>query len=681
MPTRNRFIVTLLIMFLSFFFEECGETILTLKLRPSIPKLPGGTLLVGAAKVEITPPPGCPMGGNSLEAKTATGFWTRLYSRAIYIEDSMGTPLVLVATELWGVSSGFCNRVVELVQDSIPTVGRENVIIAATHTHQSPGNFASWSYYNIFAQNLPGFNQDLFEFLAHRVAQSIIGAYKSSRPADIKYQATRLHRVVRNRSYLAFQKDIDNDELVSTNDDIPIQEVTKLFPYGEAYRAIDPSMRLVTFLDRKDNSIIADAIFFAMHPNSLGSYPEYYNGGVFGAASQILESKWANGGTPIAAIFNGAEGDVSPLFEKQGPMVTKKLAGIIADSVLSLRNGTHEILNSPRITSRFLDVKLRDTVAQFGNDVLRTAKVPMPGDPVSAGAEDGRGPACGVLFCEGDTNLIGPSEQKPKSLYQAIGISLLKEDFFRNSLPERVPIGIYELGGLTLCTLPGEFTTMLGHRIRKSVANRMSKSSEPILIGLANEYVSYMTTKEEYGFQHYEGASTLYGNESGRLMVLDFGELSTQTSGLKYSGSFTYRPGFMVDYGIAEKMDAISKKLMLPAKVQSTKDCYCKNDPEDEQGKPIEYPWSDALPSFSPEKAQNPSVSVESSLVGANDWKTFETEENLNMVITMTGKTWTQFGSKWKVNWYAPQLDPRMQYRFVIKKIDGTAELAPIIKR
>jgi neutral ceramidase len=91
-------LIKIIILLLSvIIFEICGCSDLKIALKPSTFHEGKGKLIAGTSKVEITPPPGHAMGGNSFEAKTSNGFWTRLYSRAIYMEDSLGIPLVLVS--------------------------------------------------------------------------------------------------------------------------------------------------------------------------------------------------------------------------------------------------------------------------------------------------------------------------------------------------------------------------------------------------------------------------------------------------------------------------------------------------------------------------------------------------------------------------------------------------------
>ncbi|MGH7331715.1 MAG: neutral/alkaline non-lysosomal ceramidase N-terminal domain-containing protein, partial [Candidatus Rokuibacteriota bacterium] len=143
---------------------------------------PTGSWRAGAAKVDLTPTSGFPMGGHSLVGQTARGYWTRLYVSAIYLEDPDGRRLALVSCDLWSMPAGLADRVAELVAsnrrgerrpaDRI-ILTRDQLVLAATHTHQSPGNFSSASAYNTFASPHPGFDRRLFEFLAHRISEAI----------------------------------------------------------------------------------------------------------------------------------------------------------------------------------------------------------------------------------------------------------------------------------------------------------------------------------------------------------------------------------------------------------------------------------------------------------------------------------------------------------------------------
>lgn len=80
-----------------------------------------------------------------------------------------------------------------------------------------------------------------------------------------------------------------------------------------------------------------------------------------------------------------------------------------------------------------------------------------------------------------------------------------------------VDIQLLRVGQLVMLIMPGEFTTMAGRRMREAVRAKLISSgvigndAYVVIAGPANTYGHYVTTREEYGVQRYEGASTLYG--------------------------------------------------------------------------------------------------------------------------------------------------------------------------
>jgi len=80
--------------------------------------------------------------------------------------------------------------------------------------------------------------------------------------------------------------------------------------------------------------------------------------------------------------------------------------------------------------------------------------------------------------------------------------------------PAIVRVQILRIGQLVIVSVPGEITTMAGHRLRQKVKETVSPywgEVEVVISGVTNDYSSYITTYEEYQAQRYEGASTLYG--------------------------------------------------------------------------------------------------------------------------------------------------------------------------
>src|SRR5690606_3272345 len=146
--------------------------------RPPTQAVPQDGWLAGAAEIDVTPPPGYAMAGHSFEGAVALGVWTRLRAQALYVEDARGVPLVLVVGDLWAVEPGLLDRVAQRLHEhpGMQHVGREHLVIAATHTHHGPGLYSTSRTYSAFAAPEGGHDPGLFEALAARLAAAIAEA-------------------------------------------------------------------------------------------------------------------------------------------------------------------------------------------------------------------------------------------------------------------------------------------------------------------------------------------------------------------------------------------------------------------------------------------------------------------------------------------------------------------------
>lgn len=84
--------------------------------------------------------------------------------------------------------------------------------------------------------------------------------------------------------------------------------------------------------------------------------------------------------------------------------------------------------------------------------------------------------------------------------------------------PTVLPLQLFIIGEtLSLAAIPFEATTMAGRRLRASLHSILRDDlglddlHEPVVSGLSNAYSGYLTTREEYSVQRYEGASTHFG--------------------------------------------------------------------------------------------------------------------------------------------------------------------------
>ncbi len=85
------------------------------------------------------------------------------------------------------------------------------------------------------------------------------------------------------------------------------------------------------------------------------------------------------------------------------------------------------------------------------------------------------------------------------------------------------------IGDRAIASLPGEPTKEIGERVEAAVLDvlRSEGVRRVTVSGLTNDFISYITTPEEYERQHYEGGSTLFGPYEGPFLTDRLVELAT----------------------------------------------------------------------------------------------------------------------------------------------------------
>ncbi|CAA7052195.1 unnamed protein product [Microthlaspi erraticum] len=178
-----------------------------------------------------------------------------------------------------------------------------------------------------------------------------------------------------------------------------------------------------------------------------------------------------------------------------------------------------------------------------GSETVRTCPAAM-GFGFAAGTTDGpgafdfkQGDDKGNTFWKLVRNVLktpGPEQvecQKPKPILLDTGEMKTPYDW----APSILPVQILRIGQLVILSVPGEFTTMAGRRLRDAVksylisldSKEFGNNLHVVIAGLTNTYSQYIATFEEYEIQRYEGASTLYGPHTLTAYIQEFKKLAT----------------------------------------------------------------------------------------------------------------------------------------------------------
>ncbi|KDP36843.1 hypothetical protein JCGZ_08134 [Jatropha curcas] len=260
----------------------------------------------------------------------------------------------------------------------------------------------------------------------------------------------------------------------------------------------------------------------------------------------VLGAFCTDTGKPCDFNHSSCHGDVR-LCLGRGPgypdeiLSTKIIGERQFNKAVDLFMSASEELNG-KIDYRHLYLNFTDLEVDIdGKGKVKTCPAAL-GPGFAAGTTDGPGM---FGFEQGDTNinelwrkvrdlLRKPSKyqehcQKPKNVLISTG------EMFEPYAwaPAILPIQILRVGKLIILSVPGEFTTMAGRRLREAVKETLIRNggefdndTHIVIAGLTNTYSQYVATTEEYGQQRYEAASTLYGPHTLSAYIQEFNRLA-----------------------------------------------------------------------------------------------------------------------------------------------------------
>lgn len=476
----------------------------------------------GMGRSDITPPAGYAFGGWTRADRTGQGVHTRLYASALVLE-SGGEKTALVSIDLFAAPGG-------LVKDIAAAAGagfsERNVLVSASHTHAGPGGFANFDTLNTVAPSPETIDRpssfvellsprptdrQLYGLLVDRISAAIRRAERSSAPAAIGWGTERLTTVTRNRSLEAHLAD---------------HGLTRARGAGKAsedpdgtQHTIDPDVNVlrVDRISAQGTRPLGAWSSFANHGTVNPSEFEVYNQDHHGPANRVFEGRVrrAAGLEPGRALVNvygnSNEGDLSAGLDGQGPAVTDRVGTAEGKSMFSAwRRAGRALERRPTVDRRWTRTCFCGQAVKGGG---RVADSPLPGLPFLTGSEEGRGPLFDLTGVPLE-DIRTPSSSGAQG--NKVGIPAASNDSF----PRAVPLMVVRVADRMIASMPGEPTVEMGRRVRAAVLARARGSGvrEAIVSGLANEFVLYLTTPEEYGRQHYEGGSTLFGPHAASLL-------------------------------------------------------------------------------------------------------------------------------------------------------------------
>jgi neutral ceramidase len=555
-------------------------------LAPAPPdgELTPSTVEVGTARADITLPPGGSTFGYAPDSRTTNGYWTRLYCRVFYFQTALGQKLAWVPCELPAVSQLLLRRVAEQVDGLHAT----QIMLTATHTHAGPGHhFGARQYTGIFSNRFPGFDRNVLDILSARIAESIRQAIANRQPAKLSWHhGQEFWCLTHNRALGAYR--LDKDPYVPGPRPACADSPDRA--------AIDPALDVLR-IDRIDPTDpgrtlapIGSISLFASHPTVLHNTNQLYGGDVMGVISREVEAELraetckgplgcCADTDPLHGVINTNEGDIVPIFEtgdvEEAIRVGRNMAKVVWKAHPKAADGSATMV----LNSRYIEEEIPG--AKFDDDghSYQICSYGELGEGAARGTPEHQSYISGVLnmfSTDPHANYAATNCQAPKK--PLLGL-LSRTTHSHGALPTRVPLAVATLGDTLLAFVPAELTINAGYHIRARITEQLKEfPAAPRYVriaGLANEYIEYVATADEYQLQMYEGASTLFGPNSARYLTDRFGWLARslfdpaavehlRRAGLVIGQTNPIRFGFgpTIDTGITTKSEQVHRELL-----------------------------------------------------------------------------------------------------------------------
>lgn len=476
-------------------------------------------LLAGAAEVDITPPPGMPKAGYSRNARSGTGFRTRLRARIVHLCSPAGS-LAIVHCDLLG-GSAVLHR---LVAAAIASTGISpaGLYIGASHTHAGPGQFLGSDFYNRFASNKAGFDPAWTQQLAERIAGGVVEAVERRRRARVAVGNSEVWGLTRNRSLASH---VLNPSVSDTRTG-----------RQRAYVSVNPDLHLL----RIDGSAagggfepMAATLVFSVHGTGVPMRSDHYHADLWaylvGETAHRIER--SHGVRPVIGAVCGTHADVAPAVHPgaAGHLEAQRLGSSIGAEAAALFGRLDD-----KLTDRVdLACGLRelDLDATRSAGPIRLPKRAAVGGAVIGGAYENETPVLHRIppFRPGRPRRW--RQGGPHGSKRIAGGPLQRLVLPARSFPRILPLQVLRIGDIALVGLPFELTVQCGQRIETVVQDQTRRAGveQVIVTSVANEYAGYCTTPEEYQLQRYEGGHTLFGPNTQPFVTSHLAQLAAET--------------------------------------------------------------------------------------------------------------------------------------------------------
>ena len=492
-------------------------------------------------------------------SQIGTGLRQRLYCRSFIIGDPNNPDdrfIYMVLDTQSGdtaIRYGILDGIAALGSD-YSMYGQSNVAVVGTHSHSGP---AAWLNYLLPTITSLGFDRQSYEAIVNGSVLSVQRAHENLAIGTLSYGETDISNatIAINRSPYAYLANPEDERSQYSAD-------------------VDNFMSMLRFTRASDSKDMGILTWFPVHGTSMLGNNTLASGDNKGYAMDMFEKQVKgldNVADGFVAGFSQANvGDTTPrilgawcedgtnvhcTFERslcsgvaencygRGPNFTVKDNGATDCATIGTRQyqAARSLWDNWASQNTPISGSLTRSFHTFQNMTGFRFTLPNGTEVGTCAAALGYSFAAGTSdwpgffdFKQGDSGqpddplwdvvrdgLHAPSReqiacQKPKPILLDVGEQHTPYDW----APDIVDVQVMRVGQMFMIISPGEATTMSCRRWKAAIAAAAMAAKmtdeAPIVVlgGPANSYTHYLATEEEYGIQRYEGASTLYGQNT-----------------------------------------------------------------------------------------------------------------------------------------------------------------------
>ncbi|KAJ7196939.1 Neutral/alkaline nonlysosomal ceramidase [Mycena pura] len=514
---------------------------------------PSTQYLLGLGIADITGPVvETNMMGYASLGQTDTGLHMRQRARAFIIgeTDNTANRVVFINADIAMGDTGIRRAILaELAAKYGTLYTAQNFALSSTHQHSGVGGYLE----NLLPQITSlGWVEQTFDAIVQGVVLAVDRAHASLKTGTLAIGNTTVVGGNRNRSPTAYLANPADERAMYVNQGGDQDNTMSLLSFGadrgflSFFAVHGTSLYENNTLVSSDNKGMAAYIYESMmEPNAMPGNQTFVAG--FGQANvgdtspntlgAFCESPGQSfDGMPCQADSSTCGGTVEQCHGR-GPGFTLDAFGFHSNEMIAQTqvNAAKTIMNgelapvtgSVRSVHVYLDMA-NHTFPLANGTTAQTCPAAM-GFSFAGGTTDGPG---SFDFVQGDNStqqnpfwdlvksFITPIPSAVQVACQAPKPILLNTGYASQPYawsPSTVDIQMLKVGNLVMLIIPGELTTMAGRRLRNAVRAQLiaegilDNSAYVIVSGPANTYAHYITTREEYAVQRYEGASTIFG--------------------------------------------------------------------------------------------------------------------------------------------------------------------------